>query len=79
MPIQLAYSIIHLFISCFSKYRPRDSTGCWGYKLDTYLSSLSLGPSGGGSVACDGLEKVLGAKENIKEALNSAFQKMWDR
>lgn len=30
-------------------------------------------------MACDGLEKVLVAKENIKEALNSAFQKMWER
>lgn len=41
-------SSIYLSVVFFFKYRPRDTTGYWEYKLDTYLSSLSLWPIGGG-------------------------------
>lgn len=60
----------------FLKYRPRDSPGCWDtsqthtcpYKVYSPVEKAD-------SVAYAGLEEVLGARENMKEAPKSAFQR----
>lgn len=83
MPIQSASqqgfiypfnSIILLFISFFLRTDPETVLGA-GHTSETHTWIISFDPvEDADSVACAGLEDVLGAKEYIKQAPNLAFQ-----